>query len=85
MKATKDTQTYLTLCLDELKHKHTPEALRLHRHNVSYTTDQYTSFVWSLYYRIPKADRDAIRNNQGDPLADDHIETALKKALSTYK
>ena len=85
MKATQATQNHLQISLRELIQSAEPKAVQAHRDQITYTKCQYTSFIWSMYYALSQPDRDAIRNNEGDPLLDDHIETALLKALEEYK
>ncbi len=83
MKMTTDTRQHLALALQELTQDH--KRIREYRQNVRYSKDQYTSFVWGLYYALDSPDKTAIRNNQGNPLHDSHIETALKRILQEYK
>jgi len=85
MKATADTQTHLSLVLEELIQHHGEDAVLAYRQNVKYANSQFKAFIWGLYHRLDRADREAITNNQGDPLVDQHIETALAKALRRYK
>ncbi len=84
MKAQPEIIEHLTLCTQELIQRD-PEAVRRYRHQVTYTKDQFISFIWGIYHALPPADRQAIQNNLGDPLLDQHLETALKHVLKDYK
>ncbi len=84
MKASKDTQDHLQLAIDELVQQSGTKAFRDYRHQVTYSHDQYTAFIWGIYHALAQPDKDAIRHNQGNTLDDRHIETILKRALHDY-
>jgi len=84
MKATKDTQAHLALCLAEITTIY-PEAVKQYRQEVKFAKCQFTAFVWGLYFKLRRADKLAIRDNQGNQLNDNHLETALKQILKEYK
>lgn len=84
MKATQDTQDHLALVLEELILTSGKEKVREYRHQVRYTNNQFIAFIWGLYHALHQVDKDAIRHNQGNPLLDQHIETALAQALKEY-
>ena len=84
MKATKETQDRLALALDELTTLY-PEEVKAYRQEVKFASCRFTAFCWGLYFKLRTADKLAIRDNQGDQLNDNHLETALKNTLSAYK
>jgi len=84
MKATKETQDRLALALGELTTLY-PEEVKEYRQEVKFAKCQFTAFCWGLYFKLRTADKLAIRDNQGDQLNDNHLETALKSTLSAYK
>jgi hypothetical protein len=60
------------------------------RDSVPYVKDQFTSFIWKIYYASKNyykstcnIDLNTLIRNEG--LSDSHIETALKKILKAYK
>ena len=85
MKMTLDTRKHLALALEELTTQAGDKRIQDYRHNVRYTKCQYTAFIWGLYHALQQPDKTAIRANQGNPLADAHIETALKQILKEYR
>ncbi len=56
------------------------DEIRAYRLNVKFVTEQFTAFVWGLYWQIPSRQRDKIRAG----LEDAHIETGLKKSLKLF-
>ena len=85
MRATKDTIAHMSLCRDELENTHTKEAIHNHRKSVKYAKVQFHSLIWSMFWKHPKADQEAIIANQGDRLDNTHLETALKLVWKEYK
>jgi len=84
MRATADTIAHLTLCKEELEAQHTKEKLKTYRATVTYSHIQFHSFVWAMFWTLQKADKDAIIANQGNPLQNHHLETALKHVWKDY-
>ena len=84
MRATADTVAHLDIAIKELIATKGEDKVTAYRHQVTYVKCQFTSFVWGLFYALNRADRKAIIANQGNPLKDSHIETALKKVLHDY-
>ena len=56
------------------------------RESIPYAKDQFTSFVWKIYYASKNyynIDLHVLVSSEG--LNDSHIESALKKILKSYK
>ena len=85
MKMTPDTRKHLALALEELCTASGDQRIKDYRYNVRYTKSQFIAFIWGIYHALDSPDKTAIRANQGNPLADAHIETALKQILKEYK
>lgn len=83
MRATQETQDHLALCLEEIITIY-PEAVATYRTEVKFKKCQFTAFIWGIYFKLRTADKIAIRQNQGTPLNDNHLETILKNALKEY-
>ncbi len=81
MKATAPTLNHLDLATQELDQT----KLKAYRYQVRYVNNQFISFIWGVFHALPLVDRQAIKHNQGDPLLDQHLETALKHTLKRFK
>ena len=71
----------LTDAINKIETAYSKETMKQHREKVSFANEQFISFIWSIYWMIKGDDRKII----GADLNDNHIETALKKALHEYK
>ena len=71
----------LTDAINKMETAYSKDVMMQHRKTVKYANEQFISFIWSIYWKINKDDRKII----GADLNDNHIETALKKALAEYK
>lgn len=85
MKMSNDEFLRLTKAIKELKEKHGEQKLRDFRENVAYKNNQFIAFVWGVFRAIPEWYNEYCSIWYEMGLDDNHIETALKKALSEYK
>lgn len=81
MKMTDEGYSLIVKGMQELVEEFGIDEIKNFRYQVKFSKDQFTSFIWAMYYKIKKEYKDKIREEQ---LSDSHIETALKKYFKEF-